>query len=313
MPNIDFFTGGLYPSDSSFGSIVSSGNACLLNPTTPSNPPDLPSALGLTRPQLEDLKSITTLKDPQGNTIIATADGYTAIGNNYNLGFDPTTLQGRINPTLNPNVSKSLKFDMLGTSRASFTGSDVRLLIELADRPTNGNSPPYKQLLESTTITVSIHREVAPVRASGYINPKGFALGTRTIAGTLILTQFTVDTLFHFLQASNVTDMSKDTLFTKVDQLPPFNITMLFCNEYGYVSTRMLLGVKFVTDGTVYSIQDMMTEQTLSYMALDFTPLMPYNMNNLYSNSNSQDPGTKHEKSPTDLTRERMNKVNSFV
>ena len=47
-----------------------------------------------------------------------------------------------------------------------------------------------KQLLECTTLTVSVHRVKSPVRACGYINPKGFARGGRTIAGTMILTQF---------------------------------------------------------------------------------------------------------------------------
>ena len=70
------------------------------------------------------------------------------------------------------------------------------------------------------TLTVSVHREKAPARACGYINPKGFARGRRTIAGTLILTQFTVDVLFRFLQAVMPNDLSKDTTYVKPDQIP---------------------------------------------------------------------------------------------
>ncbi|TAM80265.1 MAG: hypothetical protein EPN47_16025 [Acidobacteria bacterium] len=128
-----------------------------------------------------------------------------------------------------------------------------------------------------STLTVSIHRVKAPVRACGYINPKGFARGDRTIAGTLILTQFNVDALFRFLQAVLPHDFSKDTTYFKVDQLPPFNATILFSDEYGNASYRRLLGLEFVTDGTVYSIQDMLSEQTISYMASDFTPLLAVN------------------------------------
>ena len=70
-------------------------------------------------------------------------------------------------------------------------------------------------------------------------------------------------------------DFSKDTPYFKIDQLPPFNVTILFSDEYGHASYRRLLGLEFITDGTVYSIQDMLTEQTFSYMASEFTPLLP--------------------------------------
>jgi hypothetical protein len=51
-------------------------------------------------------------------------------------------------------------------------------------------------------------------------------------------------------------------------------MTLLFTNEYGNVSYRRVLGVEFVTDGVVYSTNDMLAEQTISYMAADFTPLL---------------------------------------
>jgi hypothetical protein len=59
-------------------------------------------------------------------------------------------------------------------------------------------------------------------------------------------------------------------------QLPPFNISMLFADEYGHMSYQRILGVEFVTSGNVHSIQDMLSEQTVSYVAVDFTPLLPY-------------------------------------
>ena len=150
----------------------------------------------------------------------------------------------------------------------------MRVLLEVvtADLPLNSQIRMSKVLVEASTLTVSIHREKAPVRACGYINPKGFARGRRTIAGTMILTQFSIDVLFRFLQAVLPQDFSSDSTYVKVDQLPPFNVTILFADEYGNASYRRLLGLEFVTDGTVYSIQDLLTEQTLSTMASDFTP-----------------------------------------
>lgn len=152
---------------------------------------------------------------------------------------------------------------------------NIYYLITKRAAPPKKTEEMTQALVECSTLTVSVHREKAPVRACGHINPKGYARGRRTIAGTMILTRFTVDVLFRFLQAVLPQDFSKDTTHFKPDQLPPFNATILFSDEYGHASYLRLLGFGFVTDGTVYSIQDMTTEQTVSYMASDFTPLMP--------------------------------------
>ena len=131
-----------------------------------------------------------------------------------------------------------------------------------------------KQLLECTTLSISINRITIPRRALGFINPKGFSNGTRTIAGSMILTQFTTDVLLRFLASTMMAEVSKDTTYTKVDQLPPMNLTLLFCDEYGYASYQRLLGVRFVMDAVVYSTSDMYTEKQITYMANDLTPLM---------------------------------------
>jgi hypothetical protein len=120
-----------------------------------------------------------------------------------------------------------------------------------------------KQLAELTTITVSVHRVKSPAAAMGYINTKGWARGRRTVAGTMVLTQLTTDVLASFLTSSAFTsDLSKDSQYAKVDQLPPFNISMLFADEFGHMSYQRILGVEFVTSGNVHSIQDMLSEQT---------------------------------------------------
>ncbi len=90
-----------------------------------------------------------------------------------------------------------------------------------------------------------------------------------------VLTKFTTDVLLSFLAAGVVYDQSLDQWYSKIDQLPPFDISLLFSNESGYASYQRILGVEFVTSGDVVSIQDMMTEQTISYLASDFTPLLP--------------------------------------
>lgn len=82
------------------------------------------------------------------------------------------------------------------------------------------------------------------------------ARGRRTIAGTLVMTKFTTDILMRFLSSGATTDLSKDTTYMKIDQLPPFNLSLLFATEQGYASYQRILGLEFVTDGSVYSTQD---------------------------------------------------------
>jgi len=292
------FTGGLSNTSSTPTSLLDGGAPSTINPTYPVNQSEKQGAytldsLGLSPQQHSDLTSIYTLKNPQGVSVVPDHDGFVALGDGYKIGFDPNTKQGQIIPALNP-------VDYNDANSVTYTGADVRLMIESAIQSPDGRRYA-KQLLEATTISVSVHRELAPVRAAGYINPKGFAIGRRTIAGTLIATQFTADALMSFFQSVMQIDLSKDTTFSKADQLPPFNITMLFTNENGYASQRTLYGVKFVTDGVVYSIQDMMIEQTLSFMATDFSPLVPTTLTNLYVPSNQLNQQTRREKSPMDL------------
>jgi hypothetical protein len=221
--------------------------------------------------------------------------------------FNPISaaLQSSSVPANNPAQQPNLNPGNGLYHEASYTGSNLKVMIEVANDGTNtinptglsattnsnnvaqqGTSKPArqaKQLVELTTITVSVHRVKSPAVACGYINAKGWARGRRTIAGTLVMTKFTTDVLYSFLNSGAFTsDLSKDTTYMKVDQLPPFNLTLLFADEYGNTSSQRLLGVELVTSGDVYSIQDMLSEQTVSYVAADFTPLMPLNKSSLY-------------------------------
>ena len=257
-------------------------------PESEKKPNQYESVKPLTQAEFQDL--IKKSGSPSTSDVAVTADLYDVHGvplkyssdwnsnleiGGHRLSFDPTTNRGIITPALRSAVNE---IDSGGVS--TYTGSDLRILLEVADA-----SLPYasgvrlaKQLIECTTLSVSTHREKAPVRAMGYINPKGFARGKRTIAGSLILTQGTADILFRFLQATLWNDTSKDSHYVKTDQLPPLNLTLIFSDEYGNASFRRLLGVELLTDGTVYSVQDLLTEQTISYMAADFTPLLPFDL-----------------------------------
>jgi hypothetical protein len=180
----------------------------------------------------------------------------------------------------------------------TFSGSDMRVVLDV-----QGSGQKPKHLVELNTITVSIHREKAPVRALGYIGPKSFARGRRTIGGTLILTQFQLDFLYRFLGADYTRDCSKDTTYSKIDQLPPFNLTLFFADEYGNASAARVTGVDLVTDGTVFSSNDMLTERSISYVASDFTPLLPLDAVGRQATVSDRR-ATGAERTPRDVMRE---------
>jgi len=86
----------------------------------------------------------------------------------------------------------------------------------------------------------------------------------------------------HILIIRNKSPPSSPKSGKHVDPLPPFNLTLLFSNELGYASYQRLLGVSFVDDGAVYSIQDQFSERILVFLAEDFTELMPLTLSSLY-------------------------------
>ena len=159
----------------------------------------------------------------------------------------------------------------------TYSGTNIKALLEVGDNPT-GTARFAKELVELTTLSISIHRASTPARGLGFIGAKGYARGGRTIAGTMVFTQFSQEVLFEFLNPLLMGyNLSKDTNYVKLDQLPLFNMTLFFSNEYGYMSYRRLYGVNFITDGVIYSVNDLITEQTITYVASDFSPLTSLN------------------------------------
>lgn len=137
---------------------------------------------------------------------------------------------------------------------------------------------------EIQTLSYSIYRPTTPVYALGRINPKGIVRGQRTIAGSLIFTVFDRHILKTVMESykgggdyaftdAEVSEMSRNM---KTDEMPPFDINVTFMNEYGNSSTLNLYGVHVLTEGQTMSIEDMITENTMQYLAMDID-LMDHN------------------------------------
>lgn len=161
-------------------------------------------------------------------------------------------------------------------------------------------------------ITWSVTREKAPIYTMGSPNPRSFSRGKRGIAGSLIFTTFDRPSLYrmiekgldanddsfkYYTRASNIlpgmgfdgdvpgvvnrgvhpieeTRVDVRAAFPYYsDQIPPFNITVTFANEYGQAAVRSIYGVELLNEGSGASMDDIVIEETMTYVARDVGPM----------------------------------------
>ena len=156
-------------------------------------------------------------------------------------------------------------------------------------------------------ITWSITREKAPIYTMGSPNPRSFSRGKRGIAGSLIFLVFDRPSLFqmllehknddsakYFTRSSNVlpgtdsdnkathrgvTPVNQQTIDVRSafpyysDQIPPFDVTITFANEYGQAAVRSIYGVELLNEGSGASMDDIVIEETMTFVARDVGPM----------------------------------------
>jgi hypothetical protein len=162
-------------------------------------------------------------------------------------------------------------------SNMSYAGTDISATIVVPNIDRNTKTVGESDILEMAeiqTISYSIHRENSPVRTLGHVNPRGFVKGGRTIAGSLIFTVFNEYAFYRIKEFRQM--MSETGLFFAplADMLPPFDIVLSFFNEYGMASKMKIYGVTIVDEGGTMSVDDLITEQTYTFMARGMQPLV---------------------------------------
>lgn len=163
---------------------------------------------------------------------------------------------------------------------------------------------------ELQAITYSVTREKGPVYVMGDPNPKSFSRGKRGIAGSLVFTIFDRDALYNLKQQASVhrhglnqTDaLSGNTTQLKnihdqadaltqsndlvsgwqtkrkanyIDEIPPFDITINFLNEYGQASTMEIYGVEILNEGMGLSVDDLTSEKACTFIARNIVEMRP--------------------------------------
>lgn len=158
------------------------------------------------------------------------------------------------------------------TNIANTQDSIIPELNEQIRQVSEASSASHRTVVLGTLQTISIqsHREKFGVRALGLSYVKGYTRGQRTIAGSMIFTVFHAHALAELTRALfGKDDLDPNPSTVLPDQLPPVDLTIAFANEYGQRSEARLYGVEFVNDGVVYSIEDLLSENTINYVCRD--------------------------------------------
>lgn len=160
---------------------------------------------------------------------------------------------------------------------------------------------------ELQAVTLSVHREKAPVYTMGSADPRSFSRGKRGIAGSLVFTVFDRDALIEALKDQvssentfqriggdsdstvmtidewdkmmsgniNTSGSSSDTAKSVAssatirygDEVPPFDITISFANEYGQKAVQTIYGVELLNEGVGYSMDNVISEKACTFVA----------------------------------------------
>lgn len=173
-------------------------------------------------------------------------------------------------------------------SNMSFAGVDITatmVLPKIGD-DTSTSEGDFIELAELQTISYSIHRENSPVRTLGHTNVRGFVKGSRTIAGSLIFTVFNEYAFYRIKEFKKT--LAESNYAPLADMLPPFDVVLTFFNEYGLAAKMKIYGITIVDEGQTMSVDDLITEQTYTYMARGIQPLIhldPAEDRNIYANN----------------------------
>lgn len=185
--------------------------------------------------------------------------------------------------TARPNIPGAISdprgsFDpTYALQNVSFSGTDAVATIVIPTIGENGKLSNNGELItlgELQTISYSIHRENSPVRTLGHTNVRGFVKGSRTIAGSLIFTVFNEYVFYRISHFKSLLSRQNGFFAPLADMLPPFDIVISFFNEYGQSAKMKIFGVTIVDEGQTVSIEDLITEQTYTYMARGIQPMV---------------------------------------
>lgn len=175
----------------------------------------------------------------------------------------------------------------------SYSGSDCRVFANYPD-----DSKNTIELTSVNTISISVYESKSPVRALGYRNVKGFTNSLRTIGGSMILTVVKDHPLMRLARKNKDNRPFSEDKNTKgivevggreinrlSTMLEPFNLKLVYVNEvqrnikgslnraennYIEYAVSLLENIHIVNESIVSSVNDMVTEIAVQFVAENF-------------------------------------------
>lgn len=139
----------------------------------------------------------------------------------------------------------------------------------------NEKQAPTYELPGVQLVSISTHRDVYPVVASGRRGIKGFTKGHRTVAGTLGFTVLGESPWAECMRAyARWRGVRENLLYSHPDELPPFDILLTFFTEAGDTGFIQLRSVQILDSAQNVNINDIQLSQTFSFMAAEATELI---------------------------------------
>lgn len=117
-----------------------------------------------------------------------------------------------------------------------------------------------------TTLSYSIFREKFPVKVMSRITVPNYTKGLRYCAGTMIFTLINK----HWVNEV-ITQVPYLSYYGKIkaDELPPFDIMIVYANEYGSSASMMIYAAEISDEAQTLSIEDIFTENQFSFICKD--------------------------------------------
>ena len=181
-------------------------------------------------------------------------------------------------PAVNYNASSS---DYL-YKNVSYSGTDIVVTAQLCIGNTKSE---FMTMGSLQTITYSVYDRMEPIHSLGNVNAKDYVHTHRYIAGSMVFAVFDQHWAKEFIEKYCKSAGIAESEKILTDEIPPMNITISMGNEYGSSSRTALYGVRLFNEGMTMSVNDIYTEHTYQFVALNIDYL-----ENVQLPSESRDP-----------------------
>lgn len=165
-------------------------------------------------------------------------------------------------PAVNYNTSSS---DYL-YKNVSYSGTDIVVTAQLCIGNTKSE---FMTMGSLQTITYSVYDRMEPIHSLGNVNAKDYVHTHRYIAGSMVFAVFDQHWAKEFIEKYCKSAGIAESEKILTDEIPPMNITISMGNEYGSSSRTALYGVRLFNEGMTMSVNDIYTEHTYQFVALN--------------------------------------------